>query len=96
MNHAEWIASFDAVVTSDDVARGKPHPDIFLEAAARLGVTPEACVVFEDARSGVEAARAAGMAVVMVPTEGVDTTGLEVDALLTSLADFDPIGWGMT
>lgn len=95
VHHADWIASFDAVVTSDDVARGKPHPDIFLEAAARLGAAPEACVVFEDARSGVEAAQAAGMAVVMVPTEGVDTTGLEPDELLGSLAEFDPAHWGL-
>lgn len=94
-NHGDWIARFNHVVTRDDVDRGKPHPDIFLEAAARLGVSPEACVVFEDARSGVEAAQAAGMAVVMVPTEGVDTTGLEPDALLTSLAEFDPVGWGL-
>jgi pseudouridine-5'-monophosphatase len=52
-------------------------------------------VVFEDARSGVEAARAAGMSVVMVPTEGVDTSGLEPDALLGSLAEFDPSSWGL-
>ncbi len=51
----------DAVVTGDDVARGKPHPDLFLEAAARLGVPPERCTVVEDSDVGVEAARAAGM-----------------------------------
>jgi len=93
--HADWIGRFDAVVTSDDVTRGKPHPDIFLEAAARLGADPAACVVFEDARAGVEAARAAGMAVVMVPTEGVDTADLEPDALLDSLVAFDPVAWGL-
>ncbi len=94
-NHADWIGCFDAVVTSDDVARGKPHPDIFLEAAARLGVPPAACVVFEDAHSGVEAAQAAGMAVVMVPTEGVDSTGIEPDMLLSSLTEFEPSAWGL-
>jgi pseudouridine-5'-monophosphatase len=94
-NHGDWIARFDHVVTHDHVERGKPHPDIFLEAAARLGVAPDGCVVFEDARSGVEAAHAAGMAVVMVPTEGVDTTGLEPNELLNSLAEFDAVGWGL-
>jgi HAD superfamily hydrolase (TIGR01509 family) len=44
-----------------DVARGKPAPDLFLYAAARMGVAPEACAVVEDSQSGIEAARAAGM-----------------------------------
>jgi pseudouridine-5'-monophosphatase len=94
-HHREWFATFGAIVTSDDVGRGKPHPDIFLEAASRLGVAPEACLVFEDARSGVEAAQAGGMAVVMVPTEGVRVDGLDPDELLDSLADFDPRAWGL-
>jgi HAD superfamily hydrolase (TIGR01509 family) len=59
--------SFDAVVTGDCVARPKPAPDIFLEAARRLGVAPGACVVLEDSLAGVRAARAAGMQVVAVP-----------------------------
>ena len=87
--HREWLDTFDCVVTSDDVDRGKPHPDIFLRAAERLGRPAGECVVFEDARSGVEAAHAAGMAVVMVPTVGVETAGLELDVLLGSLAEFD-------
>jgi len=55
---AQW---FDAVVTGDEIARAKPDPGIFLLGANRLGVEPGACVVFEDAPSGVEAAIAAGM-----------------------------------
>lgn len=58
--------SFRAVVSGDDVTRGKPAPDIFLKAAAALGLKPEHCVVFEDAPAGVEAALAAGMRVVGV------------------------------
>ncbi len=59
---------FPVVVTSEDVAFGKPAPDIFLLAAQRMGVAPERCLVFEDAPLGVEAAKAAGMQVVLVTT----------------------------
>ena len=52
---------FDAAVGAADVRHGKPEPDIFLEAARRMGVAPAACVVFEDAPLGIEAARRAGM-----------------------------------
>lgn len=52
---------FDAAVGAADVKRGKPEPDIFLEAARRIGVPPEHCVVFEDAPLGIEAALRAGM-----------------------------------
>ena len=54
---------FDALVAVDDVAHGKPAPDLYLEAARRLGVKPEGCIVFEDTEPGIEAARAAGMRV---------------------------------
>ena len=55
---------FDAVVCADDVTRHKPHPETFLRCAELLGVAPEACLAFEDAVPGLEAARAAGMDVV--------------------------------
>ena len=55
------LEHFQAIVTADDVAQGKPAPDIFLEAAKRLGVAPGACYAFEDADLGLQAARAAGM-----------------------------------
>jgi HAD superfamily hydrolase (TIGR01509 family) len=55
--------SIDVIVTSEDVKRGKPNPDLFLEAGRRLGAPPERCIVIEDSDAGVEAARAAGMAV---------------------------------
>ena len=54
----EW---FDAVVGAEDTQRHKPEPDVFLEAARRIGVDPEACVVFEDTEMGLEAGRRAGM-----------------------------------
>lgn len=59
---------FDAVVGAADVAHGKPHPDVFLKAAEKLGMNPSDCVVFEDAPMGVEAARRAGMRAVVITT----------------------------
>lgn len=58
---------FDAVVGAEDYKHGKPAPDPFLEAARRLGVPPEKCLVFEDAQTGIDAAKAAGMQYVFVP-----------------------------
>jgi len=64
---------FDTVVTLDDVGRAKPEPDLFLEAARRLGVPPERCLVFEDSLQGIEAARQAGMHVVDVADLAIST-----------------------
>jgi HAD superfamily hydrolase (TIGR01509 family) len=58
---------FQTIVCSEDYLRGKPHPDPFLEAAGRLGVAAEKCLVFEDTQTGIQAATAAGMASVLVP-----------------------------
>lgn len=58
---------FDEVVTAHDIKNGKPAPDIYLEAAARLEIAPERCLVFEDAPAGMMAAESAGMKVVRVP-----------------------------
>ncbi len=60
--------SFDAIVTAEDVSRGKPDPEVFLLGATRLGMAPSRCVVFEDAHVGINAARAAQMLVVAVTT----------------------------
>jgi HAD superfamily hydrolase (TIGR01509 family) len=58
---------FDVVVTGDQVARGKPAPDIYLEAARRLGVEPQCCIALEDSEAGIVAAAAAGMVALLVP-----------------------------
>jgi len=60
---------FDAMVTAEDTERHKPEPDVFLEAAKRLGVPPQSCVVFEDTDIGLLAAKRAGMASVDVRKE---------------------------
>ena len=59
---------FDDIVTAEDVNEGKPHPEVFLKAAAKLSRPPERCVVFEDAFAGIDAARAGGIKVVGVAT----------------------------
>lgn len=59
---------FPVVVTPEDVAHGKPAPDMFLLAAQKMGVPPEQCLVFEDAEPGIQAAAAAGMQYVRVPS----------------------------
>ncbi len=58
---------FAVTVSSEEVARGKPAPDVYLEAARRLGVAPEQCVAIEDSTNGIRAGLAAGMAVIAVP-----------------------------
>jgi HAD superfamily hydrolase (TIGR01509 family) len=84
--------TFPVVVSSDEVAHGKPAPDVYLEAARRLGVDPSACLVVEDSINGVRAARAAGMTVVLVPNASVPPApgaAEAADLVLDRLADLD-------
>jgi beta-phosphoglucomutase len=73
---------FQAIVSAEDVHRGKPDPEVFLAAAARLGVEPARSIVVEDAAAGVEAARRAGMRSI-----GVRDTLREADLAVASLTD---------
>ncbi len=101
--HADVIAAalegtglveiFGVVVSSDEVPHGKPAPDVYLEAARRLGIVPSACLVVEDSLNGVRAGKAAGMTVALVPNASIPPApGAEelADAVLASLADLDP------
>lgn len=74
---------FDAFVSAEDVTAGKPDPQVFLAAAAKVQVPPAACVVVEDAAAGIEAAKRAGMKCVGVSTSSV----LAADEFVRSLAD---------
>ena len=87
---------FGAVVCGDEVGRGKPAPDIYLEAAARLGVVPASTIALEDSPNGVRAAHAAGARVIQVvdllpPDDDLLALGHEVVASLAELADH--LGW---
>lgn len=61
------LDAFDAVVTADQVARGKPHPDVYLRACELLGVAPAQAIALEDSGAGVASAKAAGLTVIAVP-----------------------------
>jgi HAD superfamily hydrolase (TIGR01509 family) len=67
MKAAGLFDRFDGFVTGDQVENGKPHPEIFLKAAAQVGVPPENCLVLEDSSAGIVAAYAAHMRPIMVP-----------------------------
>jgi HAD superfamily hydrolase (TIGR01509 family) len=80
---------FSCIRTADDVVRTKPSPELFLGAAACLGVRPGACLVFEDSPNGILAAQAAGMRCVVVP--GAITRQLELPAAELVLESLDAL-----
>ncbi|MEI7731379.1 MAG: HAD family phosphatase [Verrucomicrobiota bacterium] len=82
--------AFPHLVCAGDVSHGKPHPEVFLKAAQRLGLPTTRCVVFEDAHVGIEAARAAGMKVVAVATTHPADTLSDADLVVNRLTDLDP------
>jgi pseudouridine 5'-phosphatase len=96
--HKNWFSIFEFAIMGDDpeVKKGKPAPDIFLAAAARLKAPPAQCIVFEDSPAGVEAARAAGMYVVAVPDPHMDDQAYpRAHQIIRNLNDFDFSAWGL-
>jgi beta-phosphoglucomutase family hydrolase len=79
---------FETVVHGGEISRSKPEPEIFLKAAERLGAPPERCLVFEDARLGVEAARRAGMRAVVVTTGIKPEAACQIPGVWKAIADF--------
>jgi len=83
---------FRATVSSEEVARGKPAPDVYVEAARRLGAEPTRCVAIEDSHNGIRAAKAAGMTCIAItnahfpPGDAVE----EADLVLASIAELTP------
>jgi len=77
---------FNAIVSAEDVKTGKPHPEVFLLAAARVGAHPRRCVVIEDSPAGIEAARRAGMHSIAVQSWN---TSLQADIVVRTLDQLD-------
>jgi beta-phosphoglucomutase-like phosphatase (HAD superfamily) len=67
IDHLDLRPFFDAVCSAENELHGKPHPDVYLSAAAGLGLAPQACLAIEDSIAGVQAAKAAGMPCIAVP-----------------------------
>jgi HAD superfamily hydrolase (TIGR01509 family) len=85
-------ADFAATVSSEEVARGKPAPDVYLEVARRLGVDPRRCVAVEDSHNGIRSAKAAGMACVAIPNPHFPPGDAvrEADVTLGAIAELTP------
>jgi HAD superfamily hydrolase (TIGR01509 family) len=84
---------FRVTVSSEEVPRGKPEPDVYIEAARRLDVAPDGCVAVEDSTNGIRSARAAGMRVIAVPRPDFPPSAEALrlaDAVLGSLRELEP------
>jgi HAD superfamily hydrolase (TIGR01509 family) len=84
---------FRATVSSEEVPRGKPAPDVYLEAARRLGADPARCAAVEDSENGIRAAKAAGMRTIAIPNPQYppeDSALAEADVVLATVEDLGP------
>ncbi|XP_078173589.1 bifunctional riboflavin kinase/FMN phosphatase-like isoform X1 [Carex rostrata] len=91
-----WKESFSVIVGGDEVEKGKPSPDIFLEAARRMNTEPSSCLVIEDSITGVTAGKAAGMEVIAVPSIPKQADKFNTASeVLNSLLDLEPEKWGL-
>jgi HAD superfamily hydrolase (TIGR01509 family) len=93
LEEAGLADAFRATVSSEEVGRGKPAPDVYLEAARRLGVAPAGCAAVEDSHGGIRSAKAAAMRVVAIPnpTYPPDEEALSLaDATIASLDELTP------
>ena len=90
LSHTQLEKYFTVILDESDVAHGKPNPEIYLKVAARLGVEPSRCIVFEDSLSGVESARRAGAKVVGVATTHSFEELSHTDFVIQDFTDLNP------
>jgi len=91
LGRAGLTGVFEVIVAGEDVANGKPAPDLYLRACELMGADPSTTLAFEDSLVGVNSAKAAGLTVVGVPT--VTQDGFAPDHLLASLTDEGLVAW---
>lgn len=91
LRRADLTALLPVVVSADDVAEGKPAPDVYLLACQRLDAEPEQCLAFEDSPTGLAAAQTAGLRTVGAPT--LPELPLPADVVVASLTDTGLLGW---
>ena len=92
LEKAGLLDAFPVVIGGDDVAQGKPHPDVFLAAADGLGLTAGECIVFEDSASGVQAAKSGGFYCIGLVRDNHHNDLQDADRTVTSLVEVD-IDW---
>ncbi|MBE0429328.1 MAG: HAD family phosphatase [Thermoleophilia bacterium] len=93
LHESGLLDEFRATVSSEEVARGKPSPDVYLEAARRVDAEPAGCLAIEDSGNGIRAARAAGMRVIAIPNKALPPEPealAEADLVIVSLDDLTP------
>lgn len=95
LHHAGLLDHFVSIVGGDDVANGKPHPEPYLAAAARLGVPPQSCLALEDSHNGVISAHGAGVPVIMVPDLLPVTPAMQARVLVVA-PDLTAVGAWLT
>jgi HAD superfamily hydrolase (TIGR01509 family) len=88
---ADIAGLFRATVSSEEVAQGKPAPDVYLEAARRLGVAPDRCAAVEDSHAGIRSAKAAGMRVVAIPNPSYPPDDEALAAADVTIASLDEL-----
>ena len=87
LQKAKVIELFDVMVTGDDVKKGKPHPEVFITAAKKLGVSPERCIVFKDAALGIEGAKKAKMICVGIDRHSDSKRLRKADLVVSDLSE---------
>lgn len=87
VNHFGWEHHFDLLLSSEDVPRGKPHPDVFLATAENMQLDPQNILVFEDSFPGTQAANQAGMSCFLIPSNDLAREQSHVDRIFDSLSE---------